>query len=98
MGQIHCGIKGDNDTTMSDVRNWITSVVRTKLDVRDNWEFFLPESGALLKRELEPLVSLREYMDECSFGRRLLVRLVSEHAPAVVELIPVSLHKKTKGR
>jgi hypothetical protein len=86
LGQIQLGIKAETATTMSEVRNRITPKVATKLDAEDKWEFYMPESGALLKQELEPLVSLVQYMDECTFGRQLLVRVVAVHGPAVIKL------------
>lgn len=79
-------MRGEADTTMRDMRELAESIVVRCLGDGVNWEFFLPDSGAYIKRELEPMILLCEYMDECNFGRQISVRVVSEHSPAVVQL------------
>ena len=86
-------LKGRDDTSMRDVRQLITDIVTDSLHARSQensnslWEFFVPNSGTFIKYELEPMISLCEYLDECCFGRQLAVRLVGEHSPAIIQLI-----------
>ena len=79
-------MRGEADTTMRDMRELAENIVVRCLGDGVYWEFFLPDSGAYIKRELEPMILLCEYMDECNFGRQISVRVVSEHSPAVVQL------------
>ena len=86
LAQIGFGMEADSDTKMSDVRDLIAQRIAQSLGDGLCWEFFLPDSGAFVKRELESMISLCDYMDECSFGRQLSVRVVNEHGPAIVQV------------
>ena len=80
------GMEADSGTKMSHVRELIARTITQSLGDGQSWEFFLPDSGAFVKRELESMISLCDYMDECNFGRQLSVRVVDEHGPAIVQV------------
>eukprot|EP00977_Amphora_coffeiformis_P014379 scaffold4003_cov165-Amphora_coffeaeformis.AAC.6 len=86
MDQLGFGIPKDCDPNMLDIRKMIGEAVRGVLYPTAKWEFFIPDSGAYIKRELESMISLHDYLDECGLGEHISVRIVSENGPAVFQL------------
>ena len=97
MDQLEFGLPKDCDPSMHDVREIIGGAMRGALHSTAKWEFFIPDSGAYIKKDLESMISLRDYLDECGLGEHISARIVSENGPAVFKLSRTSERDTLSG-